>query len=61
MVHLDDDPSLMSPEQRLRAIAALLVHGFQRFKAKGAGSMPSPPPRSPLAASQPKDAAHDCH
>jgi hypothetical protein len=34
MVHLDY-PSLMSPEERLRAIAALLVRGLERFKENG--------------------------
>ena len=50
MVHLDD-PSLMSPEVRLRAIAALLVRGLQRFKRNGA--------QSPTKPAQAKEAAHD--
>ena len=34
MVHLDDS-ALLSPEERLRAIAALLLRGLQRFKENG--------------------------
>ena len=61
MVHLlDDDPFLMSPEQRLRAIAALLALGFQRFKAKG-GSAPPLLPEPSTKPSLRKETAHDCH
>ncbi len=30
-----DDPALLSPEERLRAIAALLLRGLQRHKENG--------------------------
>ena len=51
MVPLFDDPELLSPEERLRAVASLLLRGIQRFKENGGA----------LAPSQRKEAADDLH
>jgi hypothetical protein len=55
MVHFDD-PSLMLPEERLRAIAALLLLGLERFKQNGGTAQQL---QTPTQSSKRKEAADD--
>ncbi|XHR30373.1 MAG: hypothetical protein ACFUZC_07390 [Chthoniobacteraceae bacterium] len=49
MVPLFDDPELLSPEERLRAIASLLLRGLQRFKENGGTPAPAESARKEVA------------
>jgi hypothetical protein len=57
MRHLDDEPEQLSPDERLREIAAVFAAGFLRLRDR-----PDPDPVSapPAAPEKPSDSGPDC-
>ena len=54
---MTEDPSLMLPDERLRAVAALLVRGLERFKQNGGAVATTPEPKP----AKRKEAANDLY